>query len=159
MGMSSIRRKTIEGLKVGDSFSLSRTFTEKDVHQFADITRDYNPVHFDERFSAAKKFKSRICHGLLVASMLSEIGGQIGWLAAEMNFQFKQPVFLGETVLCVFSITDIDPGGRATAKVEYRNQHGELVLEALLRGILPGSEERTIMSAIVSEGDPTNKIR
>jgi 3-hydroxybutyryl-CoA dehydratase len=158
-GMSTIRRKTIEGLKVGDSFSLSRTFMEKDVNQFADITRDYNPVHFDERFSSAKKFRGRICHGLLVASMLSEIGGQIGWLAGEMNFQFKQPVYLGETVLCVFRITDIDPRGRATAKVEYRNQQGELVLEALLRGILPNSEERNIMKAMVAEGDPTNKIR
>jgi 3-hydroxybutyryl-CoA dehydratase len=157
--MSTIRRKTIEGLKAGDSFSLSRTFTEKDVNQFADITRDYNPVHFDERFSSAKRFRGRICHGLLVASMLSEIGGQIGWLAGEMKFQFRQPVYLGETVLCVFRITDIDPRGGATAKVEYRNQHGELVLEALLWGILPGPEERKIMKTMVVEGDPTNKIR
>lgn len=159
IGMSSIRRRTIEGLKAGDSFSLSRTFTEKDVNQFADITRDYNPVHFDEGFASAKKFKGRICHGLLVGSMLCEIGGQIGWLASEMNFQFKQPVYFGETILCVFRITDIDPRGRAGAKVEFHNQQGELVLEARLKGILPGSEERNIMKAMVAEGDRTNKLR
>lgn len=75
------RKKTIEGIKVGDTFSVSRKFSEKEMIQFAEITRDYNPVHFDERFTEAKNFKGRICHGLLVASMITEIGGQIGWLA------------------------------------------------------------------------------
>jgi 3-hydroxybutyryl-CoA dehydratase len=95
--MSWIREKTLEGLKTGDFFSISRTFTEEDVIRFAAITRDYNPVHFDERFSGAKSFSGRICHGLLVASMISEIGGQIGWLASEMKFHFKKPVYIGET--------------------------------------------------------------
>ena len=64
--MSHIRNKAIEGLKAGDSFSVSRTFTEADVLQFGDLSRDYNPVHYDERFAAAKSFHARICHGLLV---------------------------------------------------------------------------------------------
>ncbi len=75
VSVSGIRRKTLEGLKVGNSFSITRTFTEEDVMRFADLTRDYNPVHFDERFSGVKNFRGRICHGLLVASMISEIGG------------------------------------------------------------------------------------
>jgi len=156
---SSIRRKTIEGLRIGESFTVSRTFTEEDVTRFADLTRDYNPVHFDERFSGAKNLKGRICHGLLVGSMLSEIGGQIGWLATEMSFQFKKPVYLGDTVQCLFTITEIDGRGRAVARVEYRNQRGDLVLEAMLKGILPGHEEKKVMESMVAEGDPTNKVR
>ena len=77
--MSETRRRTARGLKVGDSFNVVRTFTEEDMCKFSEITRDYNPVHFDQRFSEVKKFKGRICHGLLVGSMLTEIGGQIGW--------------------------------------------------------------------------------
>ncbi len=52
--MTHIRKKAIEGLNVGDTFSVSRKFTERDVILFADITRDYNPVHFDERFTEVK---------------------------------------------------------------------------------------------------------
>ncbi len=74
--MSHIRRKAIEGLDIGDTFSISRTFIEQDVTRFADISRDFNPVHYDERFSKAKNFSGRICHGLLVASMVTEIGGR-----------------------------------------------------------------------------------
>jgi acyl dehydratase len=48
-----IRKKTIEGLKAGDTFSLTRTFTEKEVSLFADLTHDYNPIHFEKRFARA----------------------------------------------------------------------------------------------------------
>ncbi len=156
--MSGIRRQTIAGLKAGDSFSITRTFTEKDVTRFADVTRDYNPVHFDERFSRAKNFRGRICHGLLVGSMLSEIGGQIGWLASEMRFQFKKPVYIGETISCSMTITRVDQKGRAEAVAIFRNQESAVVLEASLKGILPGRGEVEVMTAMIREGDPTNKI-
>jgi len=156
--VSGIRRKTLEGLKVGDSFSITRTFTKEDVIRFADITRDYNPVHFDERFSAVKNFRGRICHGLLVASMISEIGGQIGWLASEMRFQFRKPVYIGETISCSLTITRVDHQGKAEAAAIFRNRESAVVLEASLKGILPGPRELEVMNAMVHEGDPTNKI-
>lgn len=156
--VTEIRNKTIEGLKTGDSFSISRTFTEQDVLGFADITRDYNPVHFDERFSKAKNFTGGICHGLLVGSMLTEIGGQIGVLASQIDFSFKRPVYFGDTITCVWTFTDIDARGRAKAVVEFKNQNGQMVITATAKGILPNLDERAIMKAMVDEGDPTNKL-
>jgi len=144
--MSQIRNQTIQGLTVGETFTVSRQFTEQDMITFADITRDYNPFHFDERFAEAKNLKGRICHGLLVASLLTEIGGQIGWLASEMNFRFKKPVYFGDTIECLLTITKIDGQNRARAGVIYRNQDGTVVLEAELAGILPGDRERKILS-------------
>jgi len=119
---------------------------------FADITRDFNPIHFDERFVAAKNLKGRICHGLLVGSLLTEIGGQIGWLASEMNFCFKKPVYFGDTIECWLTITKIDGRNRARADVIYRNQDGTVVLEAELAGILPDNRERKVLDAILAEG-------
>jgi acyl dehydratase len=156
--MSEIRRKATEGFKLGDSFTIKRTFTEADMNVFAGITRDYNPVHFDERFSAVKGFKDRICHGLLVASMLTEVGGQMGWLASVMNFRFKKPVYFGDTITCVLTITDIDDRNRARAVAEYKNEDGLLVLESDLEGIVPAETEREVLTAMVREGDPTNPV-
>ncbi len=155
--MSTIRQKTIDGLKEGDSFSVSRTFTEQDMNVFADITRDYNPVHFDDRFARAKKFNGPICHGLLVAGVLTEIGGQIGWLATRMDFRFKKPVYFGDSVHCAFTITDIDDRGWAKAEAVSKNQDGITVIEASLEGVLPTAAERRILSDMAAEGDPTNK--
>jgi acyl dehydratase len=156
--MSEIRNKTIKGLRTGDTFSIKRMFTEKDTLIFADITRDYNPVHFDDRFAAVKNLDGRICHGLLIAGMLTEIGGQIGWLASGMNFRFKRPVFFGDTITCTLTITEIDPDNRARAVAIYINREGKTVLEADLTGILPGESERQILSAMVAEGNLTNRI-
>ena len=155
--MYYIRRKAIEGFEVGDSFSISRTFTERDVVDFANITRDYNPVHFDDRFAKVKNFNGRICHGLLIASILTEIGGQIGWLASEMNYRFKKPVYFFDTITCYFTITDIDECDRAKAEAVFKNQNEDTVLEAYLTGIIPGLAEKRVMNIMMDEGDPTNK--
>ena len=157
--MSYIRRKAIEGIMVGDTFAISRTFTESDVLQFADISRDYNPIHFDKRFAIVKKLDGCICHGLLVASLITEIGGQIGWFASGMNFQFREPVCFGDTIQCDFTITAINDRGRAKAEAVFTNQDQVTVLEAVITGIIPGAEEKQVMKAMVAEGDPTNKLR
>ena len=152
-----MRKKAIEGLKRGDCFALSRTFTEQDAIAFADISKDYNPVHFDLRFAKLKNFHDPICHGLLVASILTEIGGQIGWLASEMNFRFKKPVYLGDTIACCFTITELDDRNRARAEAVFRNQQDEVVIEAYVTGIVPGAPEKHVMEIMMAEGDPTNK--
>jgi acyl dehydratase len=157
--MSYIRQKAIAGLKPGDSFTVSRTFTEHDTLAFADTSRDYNPVHFDDRFASAKNFRARICHGLLVASLATEIGGQIGWLASGMNFRFKRPVYFGDTIECSMTITEIDDRNRAKAEAVFKNQQNEIVIEADVTGIVPGLPERRVMGAMLAEGDPTNKCR
>ena len=156
--MTEIRKKTIDGLHAGDSFVVKRTFSREDVDRFADISQDYNPVHFEPRWTQIKGFTGRICHGLLVAGMITEIGGQIGWLASGMDFRYKQPVFIGDTVTCTFTITEIDANGRSRAEGLFTNQHGEVVLRAVITGIVPGPSERELLQQMVAEGDPTNKL-
>jgi 3-hydroxybutyryl-CoA dehydratase len=108
--MTDIRRQTVDGLKAGDTFTLTRTFTEKDVEAFTDVTRDHNPIHSSQRFVALKGFDGRICHGLLVGAMITEMGGQMGWLASGMNFRFKQPVYIGDTITCRCTLVAVDHG-------------------------------------------------
>jgi 3-hydroxybutyryl-CoA dehydratase len=156
--MSHIRKKAIGGLEIGDTFSVSRTFSEEDVSRFADISRDYNPIHFEERFSKIKNFDGLICHGLLVGSLLTEIGGQIGWLASGMTFKFEKPVYIGDTIKCDFTITEMDDRGQAKAEVVFTNEKDIIVLESVITGFVPGTQEKQVMKNMMTEGDPTNKI-
>ena len=156
--MSEIRKKAIEGINVNDMFTVERTFTEQDVMQFADITRDYNPFHLDDRFTAVKKLPGRICHGLLVASLMTQIGGQMGWLASRFDLQFKKPVYFGDTITCTVTLKDIDENGRVKATAGFVNQKGTTVLQAVLEGILAGQAEREVLKTMLAEGDPTNKF-
>ena len=156
--MSSMRTKAIEGISVGDTFITSRTFTEQQVMDFAKISRDCNPVHLDNRFAKAMKFNGKICHGLLVGSMLTEIGGQLGWLATEMDFKFQKAVYFGDTINLVLTVIKIDDNGLATSEAIFTNQDGAVVLEALVKGFAPGEPGKNVMRAMIAEGDPTNKI-
>jgi len=60
-------------LKIGDSAEYSKTITESDIYQFAEITGDYNPVHVDELYAQKTRFKTRIVHGLLTAGLISTV--------------------------------------------------------------------------------------
>jgi acyl dehydratase len=156
--MSEIRKRAIEGLKINDTFTVVRTFTEQDMVQFADITKDYNAAHFDDRFAAVKNLRGRICHGLLVASMITQVGGQIGWLASRFDLRFMKPVYFGDTITCCLTLDDIDEKGWAKATAVYQNQEGTIVLEAYLEGVLPGAAEQRMLKVMVDEGDPTNRF-
>lgn len=147
--MDDIRRHTVNGLKTGDTFVVTRTFTEKDVDAFAAITRDHNPIHSCRPFVALKGFDARICHGLLVGGMITQVGGQMGWLASGMNFRFKKPVYLNDTITCRFTLTRVDEKHRAEAVAIFTNQDGEIVLEANLFGVLPNAAERRVLGTLL----------
>lgn len=156
---SVVREQSMKGrIQPGDTFVVRRTFSEKDTMAFGDLIRDYNPIHYDTRFSEVKRFEGCVLHGLLTASMICETGGQLAWLASSMNFRFLRPVYFGDTIECRLTIDTIDHRGRATARATYTNQYGKTVLEAELGGILPGPKEREVLQKMVAEGDPTNKL-
>lgn len=154
--MQNTRQRAIDGLSKGDRFTVVRTFSVEEIQRFADISRDYNPVHVDLPYAQLRSFRAPISHGLLTASLLTEIGGQIGWLATGMSFQFKRPVYAGEQITCVWEITYIDERGRARASIQITNPDGEVVLQAETTGVLPGENERARLREMVADGDPTN---
>ena len=158
--MSDLRQRAIQGIKRGDSFAIERTFSQQDTAQFGELTRDYNPVHYEPRFANGRGFPQLILPGLLTGSMLCEIGGQFGWLATKMSFAFKKPVFFGDTITCRLTITELDEQNQwAAAAVRYTNQHDQLVATAKLSGLLPNAQQRQVLTNMVEQGDPTNALR
>ncbi len=89
-------------IRVGDSYSMRRTFTKEDVATFAKLCGDNNPIHLDD--AAAKKagFEGAIVHGALVSSLFSYIlgvhipGPQSIYL--HQSVQFVAPVLVGEEI-------------------------------------------------------------
>ena len=153
-----IRSKAVQGLREGDTFSYMREFTGDDTLSFGDMTRDYNPVHYDKRWTDLKGFNGLICHGLLVGSMICEFGGQVGWLATGMNFKFIKPVYFGDRITCTITLTRIEDGGRAKADAVFTNQDEQRVCLAELTGRLPLKQERELLKQMTDENDPTNKL-
>ncbi len=153
------RRDAAEGrLREGSVVRFRRVFSERDLRAFGRLTRDYNPVHYELRFARRKGFPRRICHGMLVGSMVCEPGGQWAWLASGMSFHFLRPVYVGDTVTCELAIRELDAHGRARAEAAFTNQRGELVMRGELRGRLPVGEDRRLLCRMLERGDPTNPL-
>lgn len=123
----SLRKKAVNGLKIGDTFVITRTFSKEDTHLFGDLTRDYNPVHYDKRWTRSKGMEGLICHGLLVGGMICEFGGQVGWLASGMDFKFIRPVYFSDTIECRITLTWLEDNGRAEAEGKFFNAAGDQV--------------------------------
>jgi 3-hydroxybutyryl-CoA dehydratase len=95
---------------IGESADLSKTVTEQDVVQFADISLDRNPVHLDQAYAEASFFKQRIAHGMLGAALISAVLGTKcpgpGSIYLSQDLKFRAPVYLGETITATVEILE-----------------------------------------------------
>ena len=81
-----IRGKTFDEFNVGDEFfTASRTITESDVVTFAGLSGDFNPIHMDREFADNTPLKGRVAHGMLVESIATGLGNQLGIFEGTTN--------------------------------------------------------------------------
>lgn len=105
-----------EELEIGMESSFSKVITEHDIAGFAEISGDTNPLHLDEAFAANTRFKTRIAHGMLTASLISAVIGTAlpgdTSIYVSQSLNFKAPVRIGDMVTAIAVITALDPERR-----------------------------------------------
>ena len=109
--------KYLDELKVGEEYiTPSRTLTETDVVMFAAMSGDYNELHTSEEFMKGSQFGKRLVHGLLGLSvshgLLFRLGILDGTAIALLGvdaWQFKGPLFFGDTIRVKVKIAEVRP--------------------------------------------------
>ncbi len=94
-------RKRLE-IEVGQKATRELTVTAEMVAAYAEITGDYNPLHFDEEFAAATRFgrlmaQGGIAVGLLHALVAMDMPGP-GTVFLRQSWVFPAPVYIGDTI-------------------------------------------------------------
>lgn len=111
--MSATHGYYLEDLRIGQSESLERKFTAEDVKLFAEVTGDFNPIHFDEEYAATTIFKKPIVHGMLCASLISNLAGTKlpghGTIYVSQSLKFIAPVYVGQSVTAKITVSEIHP--------------------------------------------------
>ena len=120
-------------LTVGDSAEITKTIDQSDIDAFARVTGDRNPVHLDEEFAKTTRFRRRIAHGMLTASLISavlanKLPGE-GSVYLGQTLQFVAPVFPGDEVTARVTVKEIRED-KPIVKLETIcvNQRGEVVV-------------------------------
>ncbi|HEV7374997.1 MAG TPA: MaoC family dehydratase [Pyrinomonadaceae bacterium] len=121
-------------IQIGDTAEVSKTITDEDVRLFADLTGDHNPVHLDDQYASATRFKRRVAHGMLTASLISSVlANQLpgeGTVYLSQSLKFVAPVYLDDTVTARVTITGIrEDKPVATLETVCVNQRGELLIK------------------------------
>ena len=102
----------ISEIKIGMSESYSQTISEADVKAYAGISGDRNPVHMDDEYAEKSRYKKRIAHGMISSSFFSALFGTKlpgpGCVYVHQSLNFKRPVYIGDTVTAIITVTRID---------------------------------------------------
>jgi acyl dehydratase len=121
-------------IEVGHRASYERTFTAEDVASFAEISGDKG-IHHMQPDSKGRT----MVQGLLTATLPTKLGGDLNYIAREMDFQFVRPVFVGDTVRCEAVVTKAESAeGRLNVAMDIvcRNQDGKEVLLGKTQGVI-----------------------
>lgn len=121
-------------LREGDSRTFERAFTPEEVRQFADLSGDDQPRHLEPDGDGRL-----LVHGLLTATLPTKIGGDLEILARSMEFEFRKPVYTGETVTCeltVESVAERPDRYDLTASATCENGDGETVMTGTVEGLV-----------------------
>jgi len=121
-------------LAIGQKSSRSLTLTSDHVKMFAEMTGDYNPLHFDEEFTAKTKFGKLVVQGGLITGILNalvamDIPGP-GTVFMSQELKFLAPVYIGDTISGEVEVVEIHETKPVTQlRVKVTRQTGEIVLE------------------------------
>ncbi len=121
-------------MQVGDTLAWERTFTREDLEAFTRLSGDTGNHHFES--DEQGRF---MVQGLLTATLPTKIGGDINLIARQMVFEFRRPVFTGDTIRCEVTVTGLDSAGPQTL-LDFawvcRNQNGKEVMTGEGHGII-----------------------
>lgn len=100
-------------INIGDKAIAKRSWEEKEVQLFSELSGDINPIHLDAEYAKKTIFKKQIVHGFLVGSLISQvIANQLpgnGSVYLYQDMKFKKPVYFGEEIVCEVEVIEIIP--------------------------------------------------
>jgi len=119
---------------VGQRAERRLTLTAQHVKTFAELTGDYNPLHFDEAFVSKTKFgrlvvQGGLTTGLLHALVAMDMPGP-GTVFLSQNWKFTAPVYIDDTITASAEVLSVHATKPVTQlAIRVTRQTGEVVLE------------------------------
>ncbi len=119
---------------VGDTATITKTITQDDIHQFAELVGDLNPVHVDEEFAKKTRFGKQIAHGMWGASLISAVLGTKlpgpGTIYLSQTIKFSAPIFPGDTIAARVKVIKVrEEKALVTFETVCENQDRKRILE------------------------------
>ncbi len=124
---------TFADLYVGLTETFECEITEEMLAMFRELSGDVNPLHCDDDFARKRGYASKVCYGMLTASLISRVGGVFlpgkNCLIQSVEAKFARPVYVGDVLTVSGTVGELHESvEQAIIKVTMANQRGEMVL-------------------------------
>jgi 3-oxoacyl-[acyl-carrier protein] reductase len=107
-GFPAAAELKFDDISLGQTYEITRSFSAQDVLAFAALSGDYSPLHVDREFAAGTEFGAQVVHGVLLASLFSQLVGMRvpgkHALYIGQDLTFRRPVMIDETVRAVAKV-------------------------------------------------------
>ena len=105
-----IENRVFEEIAVGDSASLTRTLSQRDIQLFALVSGDVNPAHLDPDYAQGDIFRRVIAHGMWGGGLISAVLGTElpgpGTIYLGQSLRFLRPVGIGDVITATVTVKE-----------------------------------------------------
>ena len=137
---------SFDSIKVGDTLpECPVKISQPMINEYAEISRDFNPIHVDLEAAAKSEFKGTIAHGCIpVEPVIQGISTWLGipWFAqgTKMNLRYRALSRPGDTIKSQAKVIEKKKvEGKNVAVIEFSclNQRGEPVITGQWDVVVP----------------------
>src|SRR3990172_12998479 len=141
----NLENHTFEEIEIGNSASLTRTLTKKDIQLFAVMSGDVNPTHLDEEFTNKFLAGGLAGHSMWSGSIVSAILGTElpgpGTIYLSQDLRFLRTINLNDTVTVNVTVREKRPNKKSVIfDCSCINQRGETVMTGTAEVIAPSEK-------------------
>ncbi len=134
-----------EDLSIGQTASQAHSVSETDLQMFAAVSGDNNPVHLDDGFAAASRFKGRIAHGMFTGALISaaiacKLPGP-GSVYLGQQLSFMRPVKIGDELEVQLEVLEKLAKNQVRIRTRVINQQGKAVVDGEALVLAPDSSQ------------------
>jgi phosphate acetyltransferase len=139
--MALIENRPFAEIAPGNTATLVRALTYRDVEIFAVMSGDVNPTHVDVAFAKSDIFHKIVAHGMWGGTLISTLLGTElpgpGTIYVGQSLNFRRPVGLGDVLTVSVTVKQKKDGNRVVFDCKAINQAGEVVIDGVAEVVAP----------------------
>lgn len=133
------KQLSYDDIIIGQTASMKKYVSAEDVKTFAELLNDNESFHVKEEVAKKFPFEKRICHGMHIASYISELIGKelpgFGTIYCKQTINFIKPLYLNSFIIIKVSVSEKLGGNKIKMFAEVRDIDNNIILngEAIVK--------------------------